>query len=139
MPTVQFIAAVLLALVASSALAKDIDEEAAQNGYQHLPPMLPEKGRSAATSPAKIYIKIIEPRQKLSIVDTGANKMQPGLSYSIVSFEVDCAKGAMRYRSAQLLDPPWNPKGAIVPMQAPWHTPAKDSAPGRALSFACKA
>jgi hypothetical protein len=138
MPLARIIAAVLAALFTSGALTKDIDEGAVRNGYQRLPPLSPEKGGSGAEDPANVYVKVIETRRKLSIVDTGANIKQPKASYSIVSFEIDCSKVAMRYRSAQLLDPPWNPKGSNVPVQGPWHTPAKDSVPERALNFACK-
>jgi len=99
---------------------------------------LNEKGGPSAASQAPVYVKLIEPRRKLSIVDLGA-KREPNASYSIVSFEIDCSKTAMRYRAAQLLDPPWNPKGSTVPVKGPWHTPTKDSVQERALSFACKA
>ena len=72
MPLFRIIAAVLAALFTSGALAKDIGEEADRNGCQRLPPLLNEKGGPSAASQAHVYVKLIEPRRKLSIVDLGA-------------------------------------------------------------------
>jgi len=88
MPIVRILAAVLAALFTSGASAKDVDEEAARNGYRRLAPLLTEKDGSSAASPAPVYVKIIEPRRKLSIIDFGAKREQPKSSYSIVSFEI---------------------------------------------------
>jgi hypothetical protein len=129
----------LAALLTSGALANDIDGEAARNGYQRLPPLTNEKGAIGATSKAAAYVKIVEPGRKLQILDLGAKSEQPNTSYSIVSFEIDCPKMSMRYRSAQLLDPPWNPKGVERPVRGPWHSPKSNSVQEQALSLTCKA
>ena len=138
MPVFQYIPALLAALFTVGALAKDIDDEAGRNGYQRLPPLSKDKGGPSAAIQAPAYVKIVESRRKLTILDLGAKREQPNSSYSIVSFEIDCSNLAMRYRAAQLMDLPWNPKGSNVPVRGPWHTPNKDSVQEQALSFACK-
>ncbi len=129
----------LAALLASGSLADDIHGEAARNGYQRLPPLTNERGEVGAASKAGAYVTIVEPGRKLKILDLGAKSEQPNTSYSIVSFEIDCPKMSMRYRSAQLLDPPWNPKGVERPVRGPWHSPKSKSVQEQALSLACKA
>ena len=119
MPPYQTFLAVLAAVLTSAAFATGIDDEAGRNGYQRLPPLLRENGGASAATKAPAYVRIVEPRRKLSILDLGARSEQPNSSYSIVSFEIDCSKTAMRYRAAQLLDPPWNPKGTNAPVHGP--------------------
>ncbi len=139
MPPTEIMLTVLAALFTSGALANDIDGGAARNGYQRLPPQTTEKGAIGATSKAAAYVRLEEPGRKLKVLDLGAKSEQPNTSYSIVSFEIDCPKMSMRYRSAQLLDPPWNPKGVERPVRGPWHSPKSGSVQEQALSFACKA
>jgi hypothetical protein len=139
MSPVRTIAAALAALSTTGALSSDVDQDAIRNGYERLPPLLIGESGSGAADTAPVYVKVIEPRRKLSILDLGAKREKTNELYSLVSFEIDCSKNSMRYRAVQLIELPWNPRGSNTPVKSPWHTPTKDSGPQRALAFACKA
>ena len=131
MPSVRTLAVGLVllpvTLITSEALANSVDKEALQNGFQRL----------ARTPPA--YIKIIEVKRRIQILDPTAKSAHPDARYSLVGFEIDCRNTSMRYRTAQLLDLPWNPIGPSRQVPGPWHSPASGSVQKQALVFACKA
>ena len=129
----------LVAMLPLNALANDFDEEARRNGYQRLSPQLNDKGEVATGKGASAYARIVEPRRKLAILDLAARSEQTNSSYSIVNVEIDCQAMSMRYRSAQLLDPPWILKGIERRVRGPWHVPNKHSIQEQALSLACRA
>lgn len=139
MQTLPRPAALLVGLFTAAASAQAIDaEEAGRHGFQRLPQVAPSAGVPGAARAAEVYVKVLDGGRAMSLVDTGAPAGRPQASLSIVGFDIDCPQSALRYRWAEVLDPPWNPRGARVPVQGVWHRPAQDAVTARALRFACK-
>lgn len=140
MPSKSLIVAILSAAFASEALATDLMREAVLNGYRLVPPVSARSGDASAASSEPVYVRLTEPRRRMSVLQTHPARPQPTSQVSVVNFEINCAKGALKYVSVQALDSPWNLRASHLPLpKTVWHMPINGSVPAQALAFVCAA
>jgi hypothetical protein len=140
MRTEQFPTAIFIAAFASASLAQDIDRDANQNGFRLLTAVPAGGSRANAADVEAIYVKVTAPRHRMSVLGSRLAQAEPPFRHAVLNFEIDCAKGAMKYVSVQALDVPWNLRASSLALpRTVWHTPTAGSVPARALDFACKA
>jgi hypothetical protein len=87
----------------------------------------------------EVFVKVIEPRRKAAVLSVAAASVPTDPPYSVVTYEIDCGLGAIKYSAIQTLDAQWQarPSGLSLPKTV-WHRPASKSAPAQALRLACR-
>jgi len=140
MRSIQLITTLLAATFYLPVLAQDIEQEAARNGFRPLPTVSGGAAVSTVKKTELVYVKITDPRQRISVLGTAVGQAQQTSSYTVLNFEIDCAKGALKYVSVQAIDAPWNLRTSSLALpKTVWHKPTQGSVPAQALDFACKA